>query len=46
MIADGVIVEAHIWNGAPHGFDYVASNSALGQKAWDCRFAFLVEHLG
>ena len=45
MIADGVTVEAHIWNGAPHGFDYTAPNSSLAKKAWDCRFAFLVEYL-
>ncbi len=45
MIADGVTVEAHIWNGAPHGFDYTAPNSSLAQKAWECRFAFLVENL-
>ncbi len=45
MIADGVTVQAHIWNGAPHGFDYTAPNSSLAQKAWECRFAFLVDHL-
>lgn len=45
MLADGVTVEAHIWNGAPHGFDYLAPASSLGKKAWSCRFAFLVEHL-
>ena len=45
MIADGVEVEGHIWNGAPHGFDYFTPHAAIAQKAWDCRFAFLVEHL-
>ena len=45
MLADGVEVEGHIWNGAPHGFDYFAPNSAIAKKAWECRFAFLVEHL-
>jgi acetyl esterase/lipase len=45
MIADGVDVEGHIWNGAPHGFDYFAFNSSIAKKAWECRFAFLVEHL-
>jgi acetyl esterase/lipase len=45
MLADGVEVEGHIWNGAPHGFDYFAPSAAIAKKAWDCRFAFLVEHL-
>lgn len=45
MIADGVDVEGHIWNGAPHGFDYFAFDSSLAKRAWDARFAFLVEHL-
>ena len=45
LLADGVFVEGHIWNGAPHSFDYFAFNSGIAKKAWDCRFAFLVEHL-
>lgn len=45
MMADGVTVEGHLWNGAPHGFDYFAFSSAIAGKAWDCRFAFMVEHL-
>ncbi len=45
MITAGVDVEGHVWNGAPHGFDYFAHNSSLAKRAWDCRFAFLVEHL-
>lgn len=45
MIADGVDVEGHIWNGAPHGFDYLAFNSSIAKRAWECRFAFLVEYL-
>jgi acetyl esterase/lipase len=45
MIAAGVPVEGHVWNGAPHGFDYFAYDSSLAKKAWECRFAFLVEHL-
>lgn len=45
MIAAGVDVEGHIWNGAPHGFDYFAPHSSLAKKAWNARFAFLVEHL-
>ena len=45
MIADGVEVEGHIWNGAPHGFDYFAFDSSIAKRAWDARFAFLVEHL-
>ena len=44
-IADGVEVEGHIWNGAPHGFDYFAFDSSIAKRAWDARFAFLVEHL-
>ncbi len=42
----GVELDAHIWNGAPHGFDYVAPRSALGRRAWDARFDFLRRHLG
>jgi len=45
MIAAGVPVEGHVWNGAPHGFDYFAPDSSLAKKAWECRFAFLVQHL-
>ena len=45
MIADGVDVEGHIWNGAPHGFDYFAPDSSIAKRAWNARFAFLVEHL-
>jgi acetyl esterase/lipase len=45
MIADGVEVEGHIWNGAPHGFDYLAPESSIAKRAWKARFAFLVEHL-
>jgi acetyl esterase/lipase len=45
MIADGVEVEGHIWNGAPHGFDYLAPESSIAKRAWNARFAFLVEHL-
>lgn len=45
MIADGVSVEGHVWNGAPHGFDYFAPSSSLATRAWNARFAFLVEHL-
>jgi acetyl esterase/lipase len=45
MMTDGVTVEGHLWNGAPHGFDHFAFSSAIAGKAWDCRFAFLVEHL-
>lgn len=45
LIADGVTVEGHIWNGAPHGFDYFAPDSSIAKRAWDARFAFLVEHL-
>ena len=45
MIADGVTVEGHIWNGAPHGFDYLAFESSIAKKAWQARFAFLVEYL-
>jgi len=45
MIADGVSVEGHIWNGAPHGFDYFAFDSGIAKTAWEARFAFLVEHL-
>jgi len=45
MITDGVDVEAHIWNGAPHSFDYFAFNTSIAKKAWDCRLDFLVKHL-
>lgn len=45
LIADGVSVEGHIWNGAPHGFDYFAFDSSIAKRAWDARFAFLTEHL-
>jgi acetyl esterase/lipase len=45
LIADGVSVEGHIWNGAPHGFDYFAFNSSIANKAWQARFAFLIQHL-
>lgn len=45
LLSDGVTVEGHIWNGAPHGFDYFAFDSSIAKRAWECRFAFLVEHL-
>ena len=45
MLAACVSVEGHVWNGAPHGFDYLAPHSSLAKKAWNARFAFLVEHL-
>ena len=37
----GVNVEAHIWNGAPHGFDYFAPTSRIARKAWQARFDFV-----
>ncbi len=43
--AAGVTVEAHVWNGAPHGFDYFAARTALGRKAWQARFDFVARHL-
>lgn len=46
LLAAGVEVEAHIWNGAPHGFDVVAPRSALGRAAWDARFAFVRRSIG
>lgn len=42
----GVEVDGHIWNGAPHGFDYIASRSSLSRRAWSARFDFLQRHLG
>jgi acetyl esterase/lipase len=41
LITAGVNVEAHIWNGAPHGFDYFASKSKIAKKAWQARFDFV-----
>ncbi len=41
LMAAGVNVEAHIWNGAPHGFDYFAPKTRLAQKAWQARFDFV-----
>jgi len=41
LMAAGVSVEAHIWNGAPHGFDYIAPASRLAKKAWQARFDFV-----
>ena len=41
----GVSVEGHVWNGAPHGFDYFAPRSSLGRAAWQARFDFLQRHL-
>lgn len=41
LAASGVQLEAHIWNGAPHGFDVIAPRSALGRRAWAARFAFV-----
>lgn len=46
MIASGVEVEAHIWNGAPHGFDVIAPCSSLGRRAWAARFAFVRSQIG
>ncbi len=43
--AAGVDVEFHVWNGAPHGFDYVAGRSGLAKRAWKARFDFLQRHL-
>ena len=45
MIAAGVTVEAHIWNGAIHGFDYFASTTALAEAAWAARYAFVRRYL-
>ena len=45
LIAAGVSVEGHLWNGVPHGFDYFAPDSAIARRAWEARFAFLVEYL-
>lgn len=44
LVASGVQVEAHIWNGAPHGFDVIAPRSSLGRCAWTARFAFVHRH--
>jgi acetyl esterase/lipase len=41
----GVDVEFHIWNGATHGFDYLAGRSGLAKRAWKARFDFLHKHL-
>lgn len=41
LIAAGVTVDAHMWNGAPHGFDYFAPKTPLAQKAWQARFNFV-----
>ena len=46
LIAAGVPVEGHIWNGAPHGFDVIAPRSSLGRRAWAARFAFVRRHAG
>lgn len=45
LIDEGVPVEAHIWNGALHGFDYIAPRIALSRTAWDKRIAFVRSHL-
>jgi acetyl esterase/lipase len=45
LIDAGVSVEAHIWNGALHGFDYIAPRTALARAAWDKRIAFVRSHL-
>ena len=45
LIADGVPTEAHIWNGALHGFDYFACGTSLARAAWDARIAFVRGHL-
>lgn len=44
LLRDGVDTEAHIWNGAPHGFDVVAPRSSLGRRAWQARFDFVRRH--
>lgn len=44
LIASGVRVDGHIWNGAPHGFDVIAPRSSLGRRAWQARFAFVRQH--
>ena len=41
LAASGVQVEAHVWDGAPHGFDVIAPRSSLGRHAWASRFAFV-----
>jgi acetyl esterase/lipase len=41
LISAGVDVEAHIWKGAPHGFDYFAPKSQIAKKAWRARFDFV-----
>jgi acetyl esterase/lipase len=45
LIAAGVPVDAHMWNGAPHGFDYFAPKTSIAQKAWQARFDFARMHL-
>ena len=45
LIADGVPVEAHVWNGALHGFDYFAPRTSLAHVAWEKRTAFVRTHL-
>ena len=42
LIAAGVAVDAHMWNGAPHGFDYFAHKTSIAQKAWRARFDFVL----
>jgi acetyl esterase/lipase len=45
LIAAGVPVDAHMWNGVPHGFDYFAPKTSIAQKAWQARFDFARMHL-
>ncbi|KAL9094267.1 MAG: hypothetical protein Q9165_003407 [Trypethelium subeluteriae] len=35
--AEGIPAELHVWNGCYHGFDGVAPEATVTQKAWDAR---------
>jgi len=41
LIRAGVATEAHVWNGALHGFDYFAPDSRISVKAWRSRFNYI-----
>jgi acetyl esterase/lipase len=41
LFAAGVPTELHVYRGAFHGFDLIAADSAVGQTAWNLRWAAL-----
>ncbi len=46
LLAAGVSTELHVYPGAFHGFDLIAPESAVAQRAWEMRWTALARALG